>query len=145
MLREREDETVLGERCEQEPFSLLGWAGSRIPNQFPGVLSIFRKDRMGELVGRTLQRIWRLHLVHLSLRVLGQQAGGFWVWSGGHWAALGGRMVDVPRLERGLVLLRVYTQPSGLLADELGFLESLGLTSFLPNNVSSGFEIRSQH
>lgn len=54
-------------------------------------------------------------------------------------------MVDVPRLERGLLLLRVYTQPSGLLADELGFLESPGFTSFPPNNVGSGFEIHSQH
>ena len=61
---------------------------------------MFRKDCVGELVGRTLQCVWRLHLVHLSLRVLGQQAGGFWVWSGGHWAALRGRMVDVPGLER---------------------------------------------
>ena len=33
------------------------------------------------------------------------------------------------------MLLWVYTQPSGLLTDELGFLESPGLTSFLPNNV----------
>ena len=43
------------------------------------------------------------------------------------------------------MLLWVYTQPSGLLTDELGFLESPGLTSFLPNNVGSGFEIHSQH
>lgn len=105
---------------------------------------MFRKDRVGELVGRMLQRVWRLHLVHLSLRVLGQQAGGFWVWPGGHWAALGGRMVDMPGLERGLVLLRVYTQP-GLLADELGFLESPDLMSFPPNSVGSGFEIHSHY
>ena len=34
---------------------------------------------------------------------------------------------------------------SALLVGELGFLESPGLTSFPPNNVGSGFEIRSQH
>ena len=63
------------------------------------------------------------------------------------WGSLGssqGRMVDVSELER-LMLLQVYTQPPRLLADELEFLESPGLTSFPPNNVGLGFEIHSQH